>query len=950
MKKLLRLYYNKYFYIIICIFQFTICNLQLVAQSPCNLPIRNYSYLEYNASKSNSSIVQDKRGVMYFGNVFGVLEYDGIHWRTIITTNETSVRSLCVDNNGIIYVGAQGEFGFLAPDSSGKLGFNSLLPFVNEDEQDFSDVWETYANCEGVFFRTSEKLFRWKDQNIRTWSPETAFHVMFFVPFNDGNFRKSQLGSGAVISEISAAKEKTSETPSPKTVGSQQSAVGKTIGNQRSAVRKTVGSQQSAVGDIYIRQWEIGLMRVEGDSLVPVPGTEQFAFTRIYGMFPIDQDQIMIVTRGKGLFIMDHSNVEYQNINAISTPADQFLLESQVYYGSLIDNKLSIGTIDHGALIIDFGGNILRYINTNNGLHSDVIGAQFYDAEKTLWMALDNGIAKIDINSPVTFGDRSTGITGSVKSIIRHNGILYAGTSDGVFYLDIQNKMDEGVFTTYRFEPIQSNIQEVWNMLSIKYPNNKMVNSLMVASSYGIYNLRINKKPVLLADDLSYVLHQSILDHSLVFAGLAEGIIYFKWTGNRWINKGKITGIDEEIQFITEVNKGELWLGTFNGGVLKIDYKPNDNFKVTRYTSANGLPRGTFYVNEILDDVIFASEIGIFRYFPDRNDTFIADPSFGVQFADGSRYIHRISEDLNGNIWINSVSGNKFEIGYAIPQKDLTFNWYNTPFLNIQQEIYDAIYHDHDNVTWLGGEGGVIRYDPKIEYNFGLDFVPLIRKVLISGDSVIFWGAYNTVNPMVSNDTIYMIKTPSNVQPELFKPVLPFEFNSLRFEFALPDYRNEKANQYQYMLEGFDKKWSKWKNENIATYTNLPSDKFLFKVRARNVYQYQSDVLVYEFTILPPFHRTWWFYGIQIGVIAMFFGLAYFFGRGGTRSWIATMLATVSIFILFEYFQTYVEDNFEERFGGIIFLKVLLNVILGVTLLPVEKILIKMLIKKKIEK
>ena len=40
-------------------------------------PIRNYAQKEYNAFMQNWFCVQDKRGVLYFGNSSNVLEYDG---------------------------------------------------------------------------------------------------------------------------------------------------------------------------------------------------------------------------------------------------------------------------------------------------------------------------------------------------------------------------------------------------------------------------------------------------------------------------------------------------------------------------------------------------------------------------------------------------------------------------------------------------------------------------------------------------------------------------------------------------------------------------------------------------------------------------------------------------------------------------------------------------------
>ena len=48
-------------------------------------PIVNYSLKDYGTSRNpeNYSIVQDHRGVMYFANAFGVLEFDGESLRDV---------------------------------------------------------------------------------------------------------------------------------------------------------------------------------------------------------------------------------------------------------------------------------------------------------------------------------------------------------------------------------------------------------------------------------------------------------------------------------------------------------------------------------------------------------------------------------------------------------------------------------------------------------------------------------------------------------------------------------------------------------------------------------------------------------------------------------------------------------------------------------------------------
>src|SRR5439155_4876651 len=87
--------------------------------------LRNYSPKEYGAQAQNWAVTQDRRGLIYIGNNDGVLVYDGVRWRTIRVANRSQVRSLDVDAAGTVYVGARGDFGYLAADESGTLRYVS---------------------------------------------------------------------------------------------------------------------------------------------------------------------------------------------------------------------------------------------------------------------------------------------------------------------------------------------------------------------------------------------------------------------------------------------------------------------------------------------------------------------------------------------------------------------------------------------------------------------------------------------------------------------------------------------------------------------------------------------------------------------------------------------------------------------------------------------------------
>jgi ligand-binding sensor domain-containing protein len=102
--------------------------------------IRNYTPQEYNLVPQNFAIVQDQRGVMYFGNNSGILEYDGKTWASILTPTGSPVHSLAITRQGKIFVGGTGEIGFLSPDSSGKLTYRSLLSFIPEKDRNFAEI------------------------------------------------------------------------------------------------------------------------------------------------------------------------------------------------------------------------------------------------------------------------------------------------------------------------------------------------------------------------------------------------------------------------------------------------------------------------------------------------------------------------------------------------------------------------------------------------------------------------------------------------------------------------------------------------------------------------------------------------------------------------------------------------------------------------------------------
>ena len=106
--------------------------------------IINFLPKEYGANGQNWAITQDGKGIMYFGNELGLLEFDGITWRLYQVSNKSVIRSLAFDEDGKLYAVATAELGYFLADSSGKLSYHSLMNYIPRDKRDFSDVWNTF--------------------------------------------------------------------------------------------------------------------------------------------------------------------------------------------------------------------------------------------------------------------------------------------------------------------------------------------------------------------------------------------------------------------------------------------------------------------------------------------------------------------------------------------------------------------------------------------------------------------------------------------------------------------------------------------------------------------------------------------------------------------------------------------------------------------------------------
>ena len=163
-------------------------------------------------------------------------------------------------------------------------------------------------------------------------------------------------------------------------------------------------------------------------------------------------DGLLFVTQMQGIF-------SYKNgqLNKYITNVDNELKQSSIYNSEVLnDGSFTLGTISNGIFILNNKGQLKYKITQKDGLSNNTVLSLFEDADKNLWIGLDNGINCINLQSPIKSYTDNTGVIGTVYTSAIQDDKLYIGTNQGLFYKSINSNTD--------FTFIQGTKGQVWSL------------------------------------------------------------------------------------------------------------------------------------------------------------------------------------------------------------------------------------------------------------------------------------------------------------------------------------------------------------------------------------------------------------------------------------------------------------------------------------------------------
>lgn len=585
----------------------------------------------------------------------------------------------------------------------------------------------------------------------------------------------------------------------------------------------------------YIESLGRGLFELQGTKLIPLRNSGIDPPSAVLSILPFKNNQLLIGTSKNGLYVYDG-----QIYSRFATAANDFLSTYQLNNGiRLMEGYFAYGTILNGLIIIDEKGRIIQRINKSSGLQNNTVLGVYADDQKNLWAALDNGIDRIELNSPLYFYFDKNGEFGTVYSSLIYNNNIYLGTNQGLFYSSWPSK--GASYSDFNFKLIPNSQGQVWDLHEID-------GKLICGHNEGTFLVTGNRMEKISNIRGGWTIKKLNSNPNYLIQGTYNGLALFrKDASNSWIFYHKIEGFGEPSRYVEQDSEGNIWVSHAYKGLYKLglssDFKKV--IKTEYFDNKNGLPDNYNINLFILENrLVFSSELG-FMVYDAISDRF-------------SPYTD-LNKKLGSFAFSNKIIPAGLRKYWLINQGKMAIADFSRPGTV-----------DIDSGTFSMLDGRMVQYYENISRISSSIYLISVDDGFAIYNADSGTGAKQAVLPRVLirqiediTDTFHTISEDGDTNGEI---EIPFTRNNLRISFALP-YHRQSTIKFQYFLEGYSRQWSDWSTASQKDFTNLARGKYVFKVRARTSKNTISQITEFKFTVLPPFYASNWAMAFYLAAI-----------------------------------------------------------------------------------
>lgn len=808
--------------------------LPLLAHSQ-NQQIR-FAHIGPNEGLSQSNVtcvLQDIRGLMWFGTQDGLNKYDGYQLKVYkndkknaTSINNNFIKSIVQDKKGNMWVGTWGgglnrfdrateQFIHYVHD---KNNANSLSnDFVSTLYIDSNDnIWiGTESGGLNKFNYTTNQFTLYKHDENKAGSLSKNYVRSIFED------SQHNIWVGTFLGGLNLLNSKTQSFTHFQHSGDDTTSLAH-------------NSVEAIVEDGSHHLW-IGT-RGGGLDLFN-PGTQTFRHFkhdhRNHNTLPLDvilcmqvddKDNLWIGTENGGLSIFNPKKGTFNNV--LYDEIDRTSLSNNSIYSIYEDShgNMWVGTYSGGVNLYNKDGNKFTHYNHNasdNSLSNNYVLCFSENSDGRIWIATDGG--GLNLFDPATGNfthfRHKEGDPGTVSSdyivplqMDKEDNLWMGTVGDGISILNLK----KNTFRQLKHNPKDSTSVNFDNVCAIMKDRDYDLWLGTFGGGMDFYNFK------------------------------TKSFKHYKHDSN---NPNSI--ISDRIQSIYQDSEGVIWIGSFEKGLQTFN-KTTQVF--TRFAPTKGSNEQIDNrINCIYEDHNRNIWIGTSYGLNCWNRELRTTTSYFVQDGLPNNIIFDILEDAKGRLWISTNKGlSRFD-----PSTKSFTNFSTADGLQSNEFKAHAAIRSRSGTMYFGGVNGFNMFNPD---SIQID----------SFDPPLIFTNFQILNkdvPIALDE-----KDPSPLKKsigEATEIILPYEHSVISFEFASLNYTIRDKKQYMYKLDGFDADWNEVGPRRIATYTNLDPGKYILKVKGlMNNGEWSSHVTSIQLVIVPPFWMTWWFKLLGIAAVA----------------------------------------------------------------------------------
>jgi signal transduction histidine kinase/ligand-binding sensor domain-containing protein len=467
----------------------------------------------------------------------------------------------------------------------------------------------------------------------------------------------------------------------------------------------------------------------------------------------------------------------------------------------------------------------------------------FEDREGNIWVGMRGGLLRLSESS--------------FSSVTQLEGL----TNDGVRTSTVDRDGNVWVATGHALNRFSSSGQTSYALSQTMALHSDRKGTLWVAGSQQLGRFDAGK---FVSVDVPEVVRTgrvmaltTDLDGTLWLCTALRGVM--TWDGKSITRfEGKIDVADRACTAIYTDKQGRVWIGLLSGGVAVHEKGSFRTFGVNE-----GVPRGT--VLGILEDasgaVWFSTSTGVSRVLNGRLT------SITQENAPLKDLVPVLVEDQSGHLWVGVNSGAAV-IRFHPSEVDKVAG-------NASYQLEYSLYDESDGMqlgsqTWQAGVGAVRGGDGRLWVATGLGMTVI--------DPSRLPRSHRPPPPRVEA----IVADGQRMVPARDLD-LPAKTSTLRIEFGAISLSSSSKLRFRYMLEGLDDEWIYAGNAREATFANVPSGDYRFRVSTTANGDW-TEAARWEFSVAPPFYRTREFAALSVFSLMLVFAGAWWLRLRAVRN------------------------------------------------------------------